>query len=248
MALSKHISFPDGLDIPILHEDRAVMAIDKPAGWLLAPESWNHTSRNLHLALRASILAGDYWARARQLKFLRFIHRLDADASGVLLCARNPGVMQAYSRLFAARSMEKTYLAVVEGRPNESEWTCHLRLAPHPQKAGRMIVDARHGKEATTDFRVVQAAKNQTLIEARPLTGRTHQIRVHLAALGYPIINDPLYHARAASTPPGPYRMALRAIHLVYTDPFRKSRVSIAASLLEFVRQFGFDVPASYPG
>ena len=83
MASPKEIELPDGTVIPILYEDRAVFAIDKPGGWLLAPESWDRTSRNLHLALMSAIHAGDYWARSRQLKFLRFVHRLDADTSGV---------------------------------------------------------------------------------------------------------------------------------------------------------------------
>jgi len=72
------IELGDGTRIPILYEARSVLAIDKPAGWLLAPDSWNKTGRNLQLALRSSIEAGDFWARARNLKFLRFVHRLNA--------------------------------------------------------------------------------------------------------------------------------------------------------------------------
>ncbi len=75
MAKPKQIDLPDGARIPILYEDRAVLAIDKPAGWLLAPDSWDRTSRNLQLALMSSIRGGDYWARSRNLQFLRFAHR-----------------------------------------------------------------------------------------------------------------------------------------------------------------------------
>jgi 23S rRNA-/tRNA-specific pseudouridylate synthase len=91
--------------------------------------------------------------------------------------------------------MEKVYLAVVRGAPKQSEWTCRLKLAPDPSARGRMKVDARHGKEAETQFRVVQSKADTALVEARPFTGRTHQIRVHLAESGHPVVGDPLYGA-----------------------------------------------------
>ena len=109
------IPLAKGVVIPVLYEDAAVMAIDKPAGWLLAPETWDRTGRNLHLALGAALSAGAHWARSRNLKYLRFIHRLDADTSGVLLLAKSPGGLRAFSRLFESRRMEKVYLAVVRG-------------------------------------------------------------------------------------------------------------------------------------
>jgi 23S rRNA-/tRNA-specific pseudouridylate synthase len=79
------IELPTGEEIPVLYEDRSVLAIDKPRGWMLAPASWQKTGRNLQAALESSIRAGDFWARSRGLKFLRFVHRLDAGTSGVLL-------------------------------------------------------------------------------------------------------------------------------------------------------------------
>src|SRR5438477_532805 len=100
-----------GERIPILYEDRSVLAIDKPSGWMLAPDSWRETGRNLHAALMAGIGAGDFWARSRNLKFLRFVHRLDAETSGVVLLARSAGAVRAYGKLFEGRQMEKIYLA-----------------------------------------------------------------------------------------------------------------------------------------
>src|SRR5579859_6390875 len=108
MAKPKHIELAEGrLQIPILYEDRSVLALDKPAGWMLAPDSWDQTGRNLQLALQSSLNAGDFWARSRNLKFLRFIHRLDAETTGITLFAKSAGALNAYSELFETRSVEK---------------------------------------------------------------------------------------------------------------------------------------------
>src|SRR5438128_9176077 len=114
MAKPQQIELGDGTIIPILYEDRSVLAIDKPAGWLLIPTSWERTARNLQLAIESSIAAGDFWAKSRNLKFLRFVHRLDAETTGVLLLGKSAGAMPVYSQLFEGREVEKVYLAVVE--------------------------------------------------------------------------------------------------------------------------------------
>ena len=141
------------------------------------------------------------------------------------------------------RRMEKTYLAVVEGVPKQPEWTCRLSLAPVPGEPGRMRTDTA-GKEAETKFRAMQmlpGAKPRTLVEARPYTGRTHQIRVHLAESGLPIAGDPLYgRAPAKIAPEDPYPMGLRAIELVFQHPFTRRPVRIAAPAEAFLRRFGF--------
>ena len=105
MPKPKQIDLCDGSVIPILYEDRNVLALDKPSGWMLAPNTWVHTSRNLQLALESSLMGGDFWARSRNLKFIRYIHRLDADASGILLMAKNPAVLAVLSKLFGASSL-----------------------------------------------------------------------------------------------------------------------------------------------
>ncbi len=232
--------------IPILYEDRSVLAIDKPAGWMLVPFNWQRTPWNLQAALTSSIRAGDFWARSRNLKFIRNIHRLDAETTGVLLLGRSPGAVETMSELFESRRMEKRYLAVVEGVPKRSEWVCEARLTADPGQWGRVRVDARNGKEALTMFRVLHSGGGRTLLEASPLTGRTHQIRVHLLDAGHPIVGDELYgkpeagpnqaqaHERAA------FPMGLRAVHLAYQDPFRRQRVEIDAPTTAFLKRFGF--------
>jgi 23S rRNA pseudouridine1911/1915/1917 synthase len=234
---SECLELGTGERIPILYEDRSVLAIDKPRGWMLAPDSWTETGRNLQAALRAGIEHRDYWARSRNLKFLRFVHRLDAETTGILLLARSPGVVRVLSKLFEGRSVEKVYLAMAHGVPKQQKWFCRLKLAPDPEKRGKMKVDPRHGKEAETDFRLLQSSHNISLIEARPLTGRTHQIRIHLAESNHPIVGDALYGKSHNRTKTG---MGLRAVQLAYDDPFTRRRVEIEAPTDLFLKQFGF--------
>jgi 23S rRNA pseudouridine1911/1915/1917 synthase len=234
VARPNHIELSSGERIPILYEDRSVLAIDKPAGWMLAPDTWHNTGRNLHNALMTGLRHHDFWARSRQLKFLRYVHRLDAATSGIVLLAKSLGALSALSALFETRKMEKVYLAVVHGMPKENEWSCNLKLAPAMR--GKMKPD-RTGKEAETHFRLMQSVGGITLVEARPLTGRTHQIRVHLAACGHPVVNDSLYGN--SDEPAG--SLALRAVGLSYADPFTRQPVRIEAPTEEFLKRFGFD-------
>ena len=235
MAKTHQIELPTGERIPILYEDRSVIAIDKPRGWMLVPFSWQRTNRNLQAALTSSIAAGDLWARARSLKFLRYVHRLDAETTGILLLAKSKGALATLADLFESRKMEKVYLAVVEGVP-PAEWICRLSLAPEPRSNGKMKVDAR-GKPAETAFRLLRTGDGKSLVEARPFTGRTHQIRVHLAQAAHPVLGDDLYGSGAAGAMP----LGLRAVRLAYRDPFTRRPISIQASFEEFVREYSFD-------
>jgi RluA family pseudouridine synthase len=250
MAKPKNIELADGeISIPILYEDRSVLALDKPAGWMLAPDSWDRTGRNLQLALQSSLNAGDFWARSRSLKYLRFVHRLDAETTGITLFAKSPGALRAFSEMFEERKVEKLYLAVVRGIPKQREWTCDLALMPDPAMKGRMRtvpsgkrereLERGAAKDAETHFRVVQAFAEKALVEARPLTGRTHQIRVHLAAAGHPVVGDALYGSDKMAESKGRQRLALRAVKLEYWDPFQKRKIWIEAPTEEFLREFG---------
>jgi len=234
------IELPGAEPIPILYENRSVLAVDKPRGWMLVPFSWQTTNRSLQAAIVSSIAAGDFWARSRGLKFLRFVHRLDADTTGILLFAKSQGAVEALGDLFESRRMEKTYLAVTATVPKQTEWICRLKLSPSPGRIGRMKADAQHGKEAETRFRMLQRLDARALIAAVPLTGRTHQIRVHLAESGCPVIGDELYGRRDPRLGFG-----LRAVRLGYTDPFTRRKVEIRAPVEEFCQEYGFEIPST---
>lgn len=231
------IELAAGAAIPILYEDRVVLAVDKPPGWMLAPDDWDRTQRNLQRALISSINGGDFWAKSRGIRFIRSVHRLDAETSGVLLLAKTPGALTVLSELFETRNVEKKYLAIVEGVPKQEHWICTDPIGPEPGTRGRMKVDTHTGKDAETEFNVVKVLKDRALVECRPLTGRTHQIRVHLAASGTPVVGDALYaKKRLGDKMP----MALRSIEIAYPDPFQRKRICIQAPTEAFLKQFDF--------
>ena len=234
MAKTNFVELPDGTAVPILFEDRSILAIDKPAGWMLGPEDEEHARRNLHLGLMAGIEEGSWWAKCRSLRFIRFIHRLDAPTTGVLLMAKSPGAIAPFGRLFATRDVSKRYLAITEGVPRLRDWTCTLPLGPDPREPGRHRVDPRDGKEAETGFRVLDVRSGRALIEAFPRSGRTHQIRLHLAVSHCPVVGDILYGRH------DPVGLGLRAVDLSYRDPFTGRPVHVRAPFEAFKSAFGF--------
>lgn len=171
----------------VIHQDQNILVIDKPAGLPVLPDGWEKDAPYLLKILEEN--HGKLWV----------VHRLDKTTSGVIVFARDAETHRALNLQFENHETEKTYHALVEGNPKWSEKTAKHPLRVNVGHKHRTAVDDRHGKPSETQFKVLKRYQESALIEATPKTGRTHQIRVHAYALGYPLLGDMLYGAEETS-------------------------------------------------
>ena len=185
---------PEAIPLRVLYEDDVIAVIDKPAGMTVHPGVLNETG-----TLVGAILAR--WPAVAQMqveeKRVGIVHRLDKETSGLMVIALTDPVRVALSAQFSARTVEKYYLALVERRPDTASGRIDAPIGRDPNQRKRMAV-TRGGSPAVTEFTVVEDgfSGDQALIRARILTGRTHQIRVHMAFIGCPIVGDRVYGFR----------------------------------------------------
>jgi RluA family pseudouridine synthase len=157
--------------------------VNKASGISTGGDRWDESKERLDRLLE------------KEQKILKIytVHRIDRDTSGLVIFAKTKEIHRSLSILFEQRKVEKRYIAIVHGRPSWKETVCDLPLVPNGNKNHMTIIDKYHGKESVTNFSVVTGAGNFSVLEARPLTGRIHQIRVHAAALGHPVVCDSFY-------------------------------------------------------
>lgn len=200
------------LPIPILHLDEDLLVIDKPAGLHTLPDGYDPSLPHVRGLLELEY--GRLW----------IVHRLDRETSGVLVLARSAEAHRSLNTQFEQHQVRKIYRALVEGNPEWQEFTVRLPLRANVGHRHRTTVDSYRGKPAVTHLRILERSEATTLIEASPETGRTHQIRAHLAALGYPIVGDELYGGSLS-----PNGLHLHALSLEITHPVTGQRMKFAA-------------------
>lgn len=191
--------------LSVLHADEALIVIDKPCGLLAVPGRGEAGLE--HLAGRVQ----QRWSDAL------VVHRLDMATSGLMLFARGAAVQRALSQAFAARHVHKRYVAVVQGSMDADTGRIDAPLAADWPRRPRQRVDAEHGKPSTTLWRVLARSDACTRVELEPLTGRSHQLRVHLLSIGHPICGDALY----GPEPPLARRLLLHASALAFEHPLQ---------------------------
>ena len=172
----------------LIYADDDMIAVNKAAGLLVAADRWDIEAPRLDLLIQKELPQ-----IAPLCQKLYAVHRIDKDTSGILLYALNAEAHRALNTAFQEREIKKTYRLLIHGRVSEEQFTVDLPLRADGDALHRTVVDKRRGKEAITHFTVLETFRQFSLLEARPVTGRTHQIRAHLAAAGYPIVCDSLY-------------------------------------------------------
>ncbi|MCU0668170.1 MAG: RluA family pseudouridine synthase [Myxococcota bacterium] len=218
---------PEAIPLVVLHEDTDLIVIDKPAGLVVHPAP-GHASGTLVNALlhHCRDLAGIGGVLRPGI-----VHRLDRGTSGVMVAAKRDAAHAALAAQFKDHSIERVYLALVRGTPGSDAGDVDRAIGRHPRDRKRMSVQTRSGRAAATHWRVLERFSRAavTLLEVRPASGRTHQIRVHLASIGLPIVADPVYGRGGDAL--GLERPALHAAVLGFTHPASGERLRFEAPM-----------------
>lgn len=210
-------------DIPIriLYQDADIAVIDKPCGMVVHPAAGNQTGT----LVSALLFALDGLSGVGGVKRPGIVHRLDKDTSGIMLVAKNDAAHLALSRQLKERQMEKHYLAVVEGQMKEQTGRIDKPIGRSERDRKKMAI-ALDGRPSQTEWTLLEALRGAALLDVHILTGRTHQIRVHMQSVGHPVAGDPIYGLKHGVAAP---RLMLHAHTLAFTHPRTGERMTLAA-------------------
>ena len=225
---------PQEIPLTIVFEDEHLLVVDKPAGLVVHPAAGNLDGTLVnallhHCAGRLSGIGGV--ARPG------IVHRIDKDTSGLLVVAKTDVAHEGLARQFAAHSIDRRYLAIVSGVPKATHGTVDAPLARSATNRKKIaIVEGKRGKRAVTHWKRIEVLKDAALVECRLETGRTHQVRVHMASLGHALLGDPVYGRSGKSHGKllkelGFHRQALHAAELGFTHPVTGRRLSFSSPM-----------------
>jgi 23S rRNA pseudouridine1911/1915/1917 synthase len=213
---------PEALDLRIAYEDEHLLVVDKPAGVVVHPSAGHGSGTLVHGLLGYAIAGGDEAGRPG------IVHRLDRDTSGLLVVARSEEAHRRLQQLLRRRRLDREYLALVRGRPRSKAGRIEAAIGRDRSDPTRISLDTDTPREAVTNFEVVELRAAHALLRVRLETGRTHQIRVHLAAIDLPVSGDPVYGAPGDL---GLERQFLHSAHLAFPHPFTEERVEVTSPL-----------------
>ena len=231
---------PEPLPLVIIYEDPSIIVIDKPAGLVVHPAPGNLSGTLVNALIHhCKDLAGINGVLRPGI-----VHRLDKETSGVMVVAKDDEAYHQLTRQFKNRMIEKVYLAIARGKFSRDEGRIDLAIGRHPTERKRMSTRTRRGRPSLTQWKVIERFDGLTLLEILPKTGRTHQIRVHLSALGHPILCDPLYGRKRTLQDPilkgcsgRLNRQALHAHRLGFIHPRTGERVEFVSPIPKDIRE-----------
>ena len=210
--LEKIETLPEPIPLDVLFEDDDLIVINKPAGLTVHPGAGQREHTLVNALLSYCTTLSGIGGKERP----GIVHRLDKETSGCVVVAKNDMAHRELSKQFAARTVEKIYLALVAGKLRKPAGLIEEKIGRHPVHRRRMRVTSLRGRTATTEYRVIRSSNQASLIECRLHSGRTHQVRVHLHHLGHPVLGDKIYAPRFAKNFP---RQMLHAWKLGFHHP-----------------------------
>jgi 23S rRNA pseudouridine1911/1915/1917 synthase len=225
---------PQEIPLPIVYEDEHLLVVDKPAGLVVHPAAGNRDGTLVNALLHH---CGGSLSGIGGVARPGIVHRIDKDTSGLLVIAKHDKAHEGLAKQFADHSIDRRYLAIVSGVPRQAEGSVDAPLARSPQNRKKIaIVSAGRGKRAVTHWKRLELLNDAALVECRLETGRTHQVRVHMASIGHPLVGDPVYGRgktvhRKLLNQLDFKRQALHAAHLGFIHPVTKGRLSFDSAL-----------------
>ena len=218
---------PEQIPLDILYEDEDVIVVNKARGMVVHPAA----------GVSRGTLVNALLAHCKDLSGINgalrpgIVHRLDKDTSGVMIAAKNDAAHRSLAEQIQQKTAKRVYWAILTGNIAEEEGVIHGAIGRNPKDRQKMAVVRENGKDATTKFRVLERFGTYTLVECRLMTGRTHQIRVHMAYIGHPVVGDPKYGAKKC-----PFSIEGQALHsktLMFTHPRTGEKMEFEAPLPE---------------